>query len=133
MLRFVLGLTPFLLAMPLSGQTRVPAGSPACGAGSDRNEVHALHHDSLSSSFVICIPREVAPHYHRAHTEHVAVIDGAGEMMLGDSTFTIATGDVIVIPMGTPHGVRTTSSVPLRVLSVQSPRFDGSDRVPLER
>lgn len=95
--------------------------------------MHVLHHDSLSSSFIICIPSEVAPHYHAAHTEHVTVLSGTGEMLLGDSTFTIAPGDVMVIPMRTPHGVRTTSTAPLRVLSVQSPRFDGSDRVPLGR
>lgn len=133
MLRPSLGLFPLLLATTVSGQSHLPAGTPPCGAESDRNEVHVLHHDSLSSSFIICIPMEVAPHYHAAHTEHVTVLSGTGEMLLGDSTFTIAPGDVIVIPLRAPHGVRTTSADPLRVLSVQSPRFDGSDRVPIQR
>lgn len=92
-----------------------------------------LHHDSLSSSFLICVPHEVKPHYHRLHTEHVVVLDGQAEMLLGDSIFQIGPGDVIAIPRGTVHAVTTRSERPLRVASIQSPRFDGSDRVPAER
>lgn len=94
--------------------------------------VRPLYSDSLSSSFVICIPRAVAPHYHRYHTEHVTVLEGTATMELGDSTFSIAAGHCIVIPKGTPHAVTTTSTMPLRVLSVQSPHFDGTDRIFLE-
>lgn len=97
------------------------------------NEVRPLHHDSLSSSFLICVPHEVKPHYHRLHTEHVVVLDGKAEMLLGDSLFQIGPGDVIAIPRGTVHAVTTRSERPLRVASIQSPRFDGSDRVPAER
>ncbi|HRH39186.1 MAG TPA: cupin domain-containing protein, partial [Flavobacteriales bacterium] len=71
----------------------------------------------------------VAPHFHQHHTEHVVVLEGTAVMTLGDSTFTIAAGSTIAIPMGTVHAVTTTSNVPLRVISVQSPQFDGTDRV----
>lgn len=109
-----------------------PASFAPCGSGPG-NEVLPLHSDSLASSFLICVPKEVKAHYHAAHTEHVVVLEGEGEMLLGDSLFTIRKGDTIAIPRGTVHAARTISVDPLRVISIQSPRFDGSDRVPVER
>jgi mannose-6-phosphate isomerase-like protein (cupin superfamily) len=53
-------------------------------------------------------------------------------MVLGDSTFTIKRGDVVFIPKGTAHKVVTLSKEPLKVISIQSPYFDGSDRLMLE-
>lgn len=103
-----------------------------CNAADSLVQVRPLYSDSLCSSFVICIPGAVAPHYHRYHTEHVTVLEGTATMQLGDSTFSIAAGHCIVIPKGTPHAVITTSTIPLRVISVQSPRFDGTDRIFLE-
>lgn len=103
-----------------------------CGEGQS-NTVQALHSDSLSSSFLICVPHEVKPHYHAWHTEHVVVIDGEATLLLGDSLLRIGPGDVIAIPKGTVHAVTTTSPAPLRVASIQAPRFDGTDRVPVER
>ena len=112
-------------AQPISGDA-----IPHCATTDTTNSVHVLFTDSLCSSFLICIPRSVAQHYHRYHTEHVFVLDGAGQMMLGDSLFPVTRGHIVVIPQGTPHAVRTSSASPLRVISIQSPQFDGSDRVP---
>lgn len=103
-----------------------------CGEG-HYNTVQPLHSDSLSSSFLICVPHEVKPHYHALHTEHVVVIDGEATLLLGGSLLRIGPGDVIAIPKGTVHAVTTTSPEPLRVASIQAPRFDGTDRVPVER
>jgi mannose-6-phosphate isomerase-like protein (cupin superfamily) len=94
--------------------------------------VTALHADSLCSSFLIRVDSAVAPHLHRFHTEHVVVLEGEGEMLLGDTVRTLRAGDTVVIPRNTPHAVKVTSGVPLRVISVQAPRFDGTDRVPLD-
>lgn len=120
-----------LLAQPCAAQ-RFDLSVAPCGDG-PANAVQALHSDSLASSFLICIPREVKAHYHAAHTEHVVVLEGEGELLLGDSLIAIRPGDIVAIPRGTAHAVRTRSEGPLRVLSVQAPRFDGSDRVPVER
>ena len=116
----------------LSAQQYLTPDMPPCNATDSLVQVRPLYSDSLCSSFVICIPRAVAPHYHRHHTEHVTVLEGTAIMQLGDSTFAIAAGRCIVIPKGTPHAVTTTSTLPLRVISVQSPRFDGTDRVFVE-
>lgn len=85
--------------------------------------------DSLSSSFVIFIKKEVKKHKHETHTENVYVLDGEGEMLLGDKTFKVKKGDMVFIPMNTPHSLKVTSAIPVKVLSVQSPHFDGKDRI----
>ena len=79
--------------------------------------------------FVIFIKKEVKKHKHATHTENVYILDGEGEMLLGDKTFKVKKGDMIFISMNTVHSLKVTSSVPVKVLSVQSPRFDGKDRI----
>ena len=91
-----------------------------------------LYTDSLTTTYVIWIKNRVPLHKHAAHTEQVYIAEGTGEMVLGDSTFTVYAGMHIFIPMGTPHSVQVTSAAPLKVVSIQSPMFDGSDRIKLE-
>ena len=94
--------------------------------------VKKLTEDSLSSTFLICIPRQVKLHKHAHHTENVVVLSGEAMMQLGNETLHIRKGHTVFIPCNTPHKVTVTSKEPLRVLSIQSPRFDGSDRILLE-
>lgn len=84
--------------------------------------------DSLSSGFIITIPKRVPLHCHHYHSEYVVVISGEGMMNLGNSTFPIRQGSIVWIPQNTMHSVNTTSVSPLRVLSIQAPKFDGNDR-----
>lgn len=88
-----------------------------------------LFSDSLVSSFIILVKKEVKEHKHIFHSEHVIVVDGEAEMTLDDSSFTIRKGDIIFIPKNTFHSVKTTSSIPLKVVSIQAPFFDGNDRL----
>jgi mannose-6-phosphate isomerase-like protein (cupin superfamily) len=82
-----------------------------------------------TSTFIIWVKNEVKPHFHEMHTEHVLVLEGEGIMLLGDSLIQIKKEMLLVIPPKTIHAVHTTSNVPLKVVSIQSPQFDGSDRV----
>jgi quercetin dioxygenase-like cupin family protein len=95
------------------------------------NQVKTLGNDSLSSGFFISIPDKVDSHYHKDHSEHVYIIDGNGIMNLGADTFSVAAGDYIFIPRNTIHGLRVKSLQPVKVLSIQSPFFDGRDRIPI--
>ena len=88
-----------------------------------------LYSDSLVTTFEIWVKKEVPLHKHEFHTEQVIVLEGEGNMRLGDEWKIIKPGDLIIIPVGTLHQVIVTSSIPLKVLSVQAPEFDGSDRV----
>lgn len=92
-------------------------------------EVIQLASDANASQFLIFIRTGVAPHKHLTHSESLYVLSGAGEMQLGERRFAIGAGDFVQIPMGAVHGVNVTSAVPLKVLSIQAPEFDGTDRV----
>lgn len=85
-----------------------------------------------ASSFLIRVRDEVPPHYHENHTEHVYVIEGRGIMLLNDELIEIGPGHIISLPPGTVHAVKRKGDLPLKVLSVQSPQFNGSERTPTE-
>lgn len=91
-----------------------------------------LYSDSTVTTFVIWIKHDVKLHKHAAHTEQVMILEGAATMTLGEKTFDVKAGDMIFIPAGTPHSVHVTSEVPLKVISIQAPIFDGTDRIMLE-
>jgi mannose-6-phosphate isomerase-like protein (cupin superfamily) len=91
-----------------------------------------LNTDFNVSSFVIWINDEVKPHQHLTHSEYAVIIEGSGKMLLGDKTIDLHPGDLIYIPEKTVHALKVTSAEPMKVLSIQSAEFDGSDRVPVD-
>ncbi|MDQ3046890.1 MAG: cupin domain-containing protein [Bacteroidota bacterium] len=99
----------------------------------DNIYTRTLASDSLSTSFVIFVKKEVRKHKHAFHTENVYVLEGSAEMLLGDKMTSIKKGDMIFIPKNTDHAVKVTSVIPLKIVSVQSPFFDGTDRIFLEQ
>jgi mannose-6-phosphate isomerase-like protein (cupin superfamily) len=60
------------------------------------------------------------------------MLEGEGEMAVGDKKFPVKKGDIIFIPRGTVHSLKVTSPVPVKVISLQAPMFDGKDRVFVE-
>jgi len=88
-----------------------------------------LYSDSLVTTFEIWVKKEVPLHKHAYHTEQVIVLEGEANMRLGEEWKIIKAGDIIIIPVGTLHQVIVTSLIPLKVLSIQAPVFDGSDRI----
>ena len=95
-------------------------------------KVEKIGGDSLTTSFVISIKQGVKKHLHKEHSETIHVLEGEGDMLLGDKMIHIKKGDFIFIPKNTPHKVDVTSTIPLKVLSIQAPYFDGKDRLLLE-
>ncbi|MEX1001729.1 MAG: cupin domain-containing protein [Crocinitomicaceae bacterium] len=94
--------------------------------------VKKIAEDDLQSTFLIWIKKEVRLHKHAHHSENIYVLEGKGEMTIGDEKLVIKKGDYFNIPKNTPHAVKVLSSRPLKVLSIQSPKFDGEDRIFLE-
>lgn len=88
-----------------------------------------LSHDSLVSTFIIFIKKEVKEHKHLTHAENVIILSGEGVMMVNDKSRNIQKGDMIYLPAGVSHSLKVTSKEPVKVLSVQAPYFDGKDRV----
>ena len=92
--------------------------------------VKKIASDSLQSCFIIWVKKGVKGHFHQNHSENIVVIDGKAIMTLNDEKITIKKGDYINVPKDTKHAVlEITSKRPLKVLSIQSPFFDGSDRI----
>ena len=94
--------------------------------------VKKINSDRNSSTFLILIKKVVKLHKHQVHSETIYVLEGSGEMRLGEKKYQIKKGDVLFIPENTPHSVTVTSDIPLKVLSIQAPEFDGADRILLE-
>jgi quercetin dioxygenase-like cupin family protein len=90
--------------------------------------VQKLFTDAQASGFVIWIKAQVPLHQHALHSETVVILAGHAEMSLGDAHMTVRRGDIIFIPQGTPHAVTVHKGV-LKVLSIQAPEFDGTDRI----
>lgn len=59
-------------------------------------------------------------HRHVKSDTVLYIVDGAGEVVVGEQTFAVRPGDRIHIPPGAYHGVRTGESS-LKFISVQSP------------
>lgn len=61
------------------------------------------------------------PHTHDAEDKIYVVLEGRGRFTLGDATSPVQTGEAVVAPAGTPHGVANDSDARLLVLVVVSP------------
>jgi len=91
--------------------------------------VQKISSDSLSSTFVIWIKKKVRLHKHLYHRENVIIQEGSGQFQLKDSIYNVSAGDIITIPKNTWHGVTINSKDVMKVISIQSPKFLGDDRV----
>jgi len=91
--------------------------------------VEPIYENENNSYFVIWIKKAVKSHKHETHTETITVIEGEGIMTVGKNSFTIKKGDFFEIPKNTFHALKVTSKTPMKVLSIQTPKFDGTDRV----
>jgi len=69
-------------------------------------------------------------HIHKYHDEIIQVMEGEGEVVVGDEKKNLKKGDVFFVPKGTPHALRFGCII----LSIYAPAFDPSnpDRVFLE-
>ena len=93
-------------------------------------KVEKLAHDSLSTGFMIWVKKNVRAHRHLHHSENIYVIEGEGDMTVGEKTFRITPGSYIFVPTNVVHSVVVDESKgTMKVLSVQAPFFDGNDRV----
>jgi len=94
----------------------------------DKLSVTQLGSDKHASEFLISIKEQVPLHIHKYHTEIIYILDGKGDMTINDKIIKIKKGDYIRVPENTKHGVKVTSSNPLKVLSVQTPEYNGLDK-----
>ena len=95
----------------------------------DNISITKLSTNTDATTFAIWIKKKVKIHKHISHTEHVYIKEGKGKFQLADSLYNVKTGDLIIVPKNTWHGVVVESKNPMKVISIQSPEFFGKDRV----
>ena len=98
----------------------------------DYENVHVLKiaEDDFQSTYIIWVKEKVEEHYHASHTENIVILEGKARMTLNGEEIIVKKGDFINIPEGTKHAVlEVLSHKPLKVLSTQTPMFDGKDRI----
>ena len=121
-----------LICSSLSAQSQTVRHLPEHSVDASTYEnihVEQLDDDPLTTTYLIWVKQHVKEHYHTEHTEVVFVLDGEGNMQLNDEWKKVSKGDYIFIPKGTRHSVEVTSKHPMKVISIQTPRFDGNDRI----
>ncbi len=59
-------------------------------------------------------------HVHREHDEVIVILEGGGEVVLGDENRVVKKGDVFFVPKGTPHTTRFSC----KCVGFYSPSFD---------
>lgn len=50
----------------------------------------------------------VPPHIHQVEDEYIYLVEGQLEVTLGEETYTVQPGDLVKMPRGVPHAVRST-------------------------
>ena len=95
----------------------------------DNIYVKKLSSETDATTFAIWIKKSVRLHKHIEHIENVYITEGNGDFQLGDTIYKVNSGDLIVIPKNTWHGVIVNSQKPMKVISIQSPEFHGKDRI----
>ena len=86
-------------------------------------------HCTLSAADVGA-PRGYPLHMHQYHDEVIIILDGEGEVVVGDESRMLKKGDVFFIPKGIPHTTRFANNC----VGIYSPPFDmdNPDRVVVE-
>jgi mannose-6-phosphate isomerase-like protein (cupin superfamily) len=100
----------------------------------DGSEIRELMHPSVHGNraqslaeATVAPGAETALHLHRATEELYHVTQGEGLMTLGERAFEVHAGDTVCIPPGTPHRVRNTGAVPLKILCACAPAYSHED------
>lgn len=73
-----------------------------------------------------------APHYHPRTEEVYYILEGTGQMRLGEETRVVGPGDAIAIPPGQIHAITTTGPSTLKFLCCCAPGYEDSDTVLVE-
>lgn len=89
----------------------------------------SLADDSLCNTFIIWVKKNVKAHKHLYHTEQIYVLEGEAEIILNGEKYFLKPGSYLMIPRNTVHEVNVVPGHILKVLSFQTPYFDGNDRI----
>jgi len=89
-------------------------------------DLHRVRNQSLAEA-IVRVNAATLLHRHMKTEELYHISQGNGIMILGQESFDIKTGDTICIPPGTPHMVKNTGSISLKMLCCCSPAYSHED------
>ncbi len=69
------------------------------------------------------------PHYHPAAEEIYFILDGQGQMRVGDEVRLVGPGDAIAIPPRASHQLSNTGDCILRLLCCCAPAYEHDDTI----
>lgn len=99
--------------------------------GSTVTELAHPGHDPVGNQSLALAEVEVGGrtrlHRHGRTEELYHVLDGQGEMTLGERRFAVGAGDTVIIPPGTAHAIENTGGVMLRFLCACAPAYSDRD------
>ncbi|MDM8535528.1 cupin domain-containing protein [Desulfobacterales bacterium HSG17] len=108
----------------------------------DSSEVRELMHPNINSDMppdmngvrnqslaeaIVPMGANTLLHRHIKTEEIYHISQGRGKMTLGEESFNIKTGDTVCISPGTPHMVKNTGTVLLKILCCCSPAYSHED------
>lgn len=100
----------------------------------DGSEIRELMHPGVHGNRAQSLAEATVPpgaetrlHRHRLTEELYHVTQGQGQMTLGERVFEVQVGDTVCILPGTPHCVRNTGTVPMKILCACSPAYAHDD------
>ena len=95
-----------------------------------RELMHPLHHAAQQQSLaeaIVPAGTTTLLHKHQKTEEFYHILEGEGEMVLGDETFKVAVGDTVCIKPGSAHQITAIGDKDLRFLCSCSPAYSDDD------
>jgi mannose-6-phosphate isomerase-like protein (cupin superfamily) len=100
----------------------------------DGSVIRELMHPNINPSLRQSVAEATVPtggetllHRHRQSDEIYYILEGDGRMSLAGEEFDVTEGDTLYIPSGSPHRIRNTGSIPLRILCFCYPAYAHED------
>ena len=133
-MKFIVVLLLSFAGTQVLGQTHLDLKEVEPDSAYENIYIKKISDDQEQTSYVIWVKQNVKAHYHATHSENIYVIEGKARMVVDGQEITIQAGDYLNFPKGKVHAVlEVTSGKPLKVLSIQSPKFNGKDRIFVEK
>ena len=100
-----------------------------------RELMHPQQHGNRNQSLaeaIVAAGCETLLHRHHVAEELYYIVQGQGDMSLGDETFPVIVGDTVCIPPGVAHKIRNNGTEELKILCSCAPAYDHTDTELLE-
>jgi mannose-6-phosphate isomerase-like protein (cupin superfamily) len=86
-------------------------------------DVHGMEISMSLAEAIVPAGEATLRHLHEAIDEIYHITSGKGLLTLGEESVEIRSGDTIYIPCETPHQVKNTGYVPLKILCICVPPY----------